>query len=63
MSRPVYNPKFELFKKAIIDKWTLIIFIIVFICALLIDITPIIFVIAAGIAGVLISNWKEKKAK
>lgn len=59
----ILNSIIKLFKKAIIDKWTLGIFIVVFICALLIDISPIIFVIAAGISGILISNWKEKKQK
>ena len=59
----ILNSIIKLFKKAIIDKWTLGIFIVVFLCALFIDITPIVFVVAAGIAGVLISNWKEKKTK
>lgn len=59
----ILNSIIKLFKKAIIDKWTLIIFAVVFLCALFIDVTPIIFVVAAGISGVLINNWKEKKTK
>ena len=59
----IINSIIKLFKKSIIDKWTLVIFIVVFVCALLIDITPIVFVVAAGIAGVLINNWKEKNTK
>ena len=59
----ILNSIIKLFKKAIVDKWTLIIFIVVFIGALFIDVTPIVFVVAAGIAGVLISNWKEKSRK
>lgn len=59
----ILNSIIKLFKKAIIDKWTLTIFIIIFIGALLINVTPIVFVVAAGIAGILINNWKGKNAK
>lgn len=59
----ILNSIIKLFKKAIIDKWTLSIFIVVFLGAMFIDISPIFFVIAAGIAGIVISNRKEKSGK
>ena len=59
----ILNSIIKLFKKAIIDKWTLIIFIAVFVGALFIDVSPIVFVVAAGIAGIIISNRKEKNTK
>lgn len=59
----ILNSIIKLFKKAVIDKWTVAIFAVVFICALFVDISPIVFVVAAAVAGILINNWKEKNRK
>lgn len=53
----------KLFKKAIVDKFTLALFIIVFGASVFIDINPIIFVIAAAVAGIIVYILKGEKAK
>lgn len=53
----------KLFKKAIVDKFTFILFAIVFALTLFLDISPIIFVIFAAIAGIIVKCIKEGKAK
>lgn len=53
----------KLFKKAIVDKFTFILFAIVFALTLFLDISPIIFVILAAIAGIIVKCIKEGKAK
>ena len=53
----------KLFKKAIVDKFTFILFAIVFGLTVFVDISPIIFVIIAAIAGIAVKCMKERKAK
>ena len=53
----------KLFKKAIVDKFTFALFAIVFGLTVFVDISPIIFVIIAAIAGIVIKCMKEGKAK
>lgn len=53
----------KLFKKAIVDKFTLALFAIVFVASVFIDINPIIFVIAAAVAGIIVYILKGEKAK
>ena len=53
----------KLFKKAIVDKFTFVLFAIVFGLTVFVDISPIIFVIIAAIAGIVIKCMKEGKAK
>ena len=59
----IINSVIKLFKKAVIDKGAFAVFAVVFICALFVDISPIVFVLFAGIAGAVISAWKEKRAR
>lgn len=44
----------KLFKKAIIDKFTFALFAITFALAIFVDISPIIFVIVAAVAGMIV---------
>ena len=53
----------KLFKKAIVDNFTFILFAIVFGLTVFVDISPIIFVIIAAIAGIVVKCMKEGKAK
>lgn len=53
----------KLFKKAVIDKFTFALFAIVFGLTLFVDISPIIFVILAAVAGIIVKVMKEGKAK
>ena len=57
----ILNAVVKLMKKAVVDKATLIIFLLVMLGSGLTDLSPVIFVILAGVAGVLLKNWGEKK--
>ena len=57
----VFNAVMKLWKKAVVDKKTLIIFLIVLIGNFVFDVAPTIFVIFAALAGIFLKN-KEAKA-
>lgn len=59
----ILNSIIKLFKKAVVDIWTVALYVFVFVASLLIDITPIVFVIFAAVAGIVIKVVKEKNAK
>ena len=52
----------KLLKKAVVDKWTLGIFALVALGGFFLDVSPILFVLAAGIAGIVLKNVGGKKA-
>lgn len=58
----ILNAVSKLWKSAVKDKWTLGIFIVVTICATVFDVSPVVFVVFAALAGILIQNWRGKKA-
>ena len=58
----ILNAVVKLMKKAVVDKVTLIIFLIVMLGSGLTDLSPVIFVVLAGLAGILLKNWEGKKA-
>ena len=57
----ILNAVVKLMKKAVVDKATLIIFLVVMLGSGLTDLSPVIFVVLAGVAGVLLKNWGGKK--
>ena len=57
----VFNAVVKLWKKAVVDKKTLFIFLIVLIGNFAFDVAPTIFVIIAALAGIFLKN-KEAKA-
>ena len=58
----IYNAVLKLWKKAIIDAKAFVIFACVFLASVFTDISPILFVIAAAVAGILIKVLGVKKA-
>ena len=50
----IFNAVIKLFKKAIIDKKTLAVYLIILGCSLVLKISPVVFVIFAGIAGIIL---------
>lgn len=58
----ILNAVVKLLKKAVVDKTTLIIFLLVTVGSGLTDISPALFVVLAGFAGILLKNWGGKKA-
>ena len=58
----ILNAVVKLWKKTVVDKATLCIFAAVFLGAVFTELSPVIFVLLAAVAGVLIKGW-EAKAK
>ena len=54
----IFTSVIKLFKKAIIDKFTTILFLVVLLLAIFTDISPVIFVIIAGILGIALNLFK-----
>ena len=57
----ITNAVVKLFKKAVVDKITLVIFLAVALSSTLLDISPVIFVILAAVAGITIKAMGGKK--
>lgn len=55
----IINAVIKLWKSSVIDIATTIIFFIIFIAAIFTDLSPIVFVLFAGIAGVIL-KWRKK---
>lgn len=59
----IFNSVIKLFKKAVIDKATAAIFIIVFLGAVLTELSVIVFVLLAALAGIVLASFKGKGAQ
>jgi chromate transporter len=58
----IFNAVVKLWKRAMVDKTALVIFAAVLAGSLALDLSPIVFVLLSGIAGVLIRNpWRTVK--
>ena len=57
----ILNAVVKLVKKSVVDWITLLIFTAVLVLSLVLDISPVIFVLAAGVAGVIIKALEVKK--
>ncbi len=57
----IINAVVKLFKKACVDKFSLVIYIAVALAAFFTDLSPVIFVIVAAVLGVVIKNAGGKK--
>lgn len=58
----IFNAVVKLYKKAVMDKVTFIIFLLVAACGCFTSISPVIFVVLAGAAGIILKNLGGKKA-
>ena len=58
----IANAVVKLYKKAVVDKITLIIFLVVALGSTLLDLSPVIFVVCAAVAGIVIKGMEGKKA-
>ena len=58
----IFNATVKLLKKSVVDKKTAVIFIAVLMGGLLLDISPVWFVIAAAFIGILLKNQEVKGA-
>ena len=51
----ILNAVVKLYKTAVIDKWTTIIFVLVAIGGYMLDVNPVVFVVLAALAGIVLS--------
>ena len=56
----IFNAVIKLFSKAIIDRWTLGIYLAVLAGSVYLNLSPVVFVVMAGIAGVILKVWVKK---
>ena len=52
----IFNAVLKLWKKAVTDKGTLAIFLLVLVMSLFLDMSPIFYVLVSGICGVVVTN-------
>ena len=57
----IFNAVVKLLKKAVIDKWTAALFAAVFILGMVLDVSPVVFVLLSGAAGIALQSLKWKK--
>ena len=57
----ILNAVVKLWKKAVVDKITLAIFLVVFLLSAVVGIGPVWFVLLSGIAGVVVQVWGKGK--
>ncbi len=55
----IFNAVLKLFKKSIIDIKTMAIYLIILACSFMFNISPVVFVIAAGFAGIILKVWAK----
>ena len=58
----ILNAVVKLFRKAVIDKLTLAIFVVIALGSYFTPVSPVLFVLAAGIIGIVLKNAEGKKA-
>jgi chromate transporter len=58
----IFNAAVKLLKKAVIDKRTLLIFLLVLVGGVFLNISPVWFVILAALAGIFLKNLEVKNA-
>ena len=58
----IFNAVVKLWKSAVKDRWTLGIFVVVLAASLLLDLSPVVYVLFAAVAGILIQSLEVKKA-
>ena len=52
----IFNAVLKLWKKAVVDKATLVIFLAVFLLSMFLDISPVVFVVLSAAAGIVLSK-------
>ena len=59
----IVNAVVKLLKSSVVDKATLVIYAAVSVGAILTSVSPVIFVLLAGVAGILLQKWKGRTSK
>lgn len=56
----IFNAVVKLFAKAIIDRWTLGIYLLILSGSVFLNLSPVVFVVMAGLLGVILKVWVKK---
>ena len=59
----VFNAVVKLWKKSVVDKAALVVFLAVFLLSILTSLSPLLFVVAAAAAGVVLKTWEGRRSK
>jgi len=59
----ILNSVVKLWKKTVVDKATLTLFAVVFVLSVFLDVSPVLFVIMAAVAGLVIMFIKSREVK
>lgn len=57
----VFNAVVKLWKGAVADKGALAVFVLVFALSLFLDVTPVVYVVFAAVAGIILTNLGVRK--
>lgn len=58
----IANAVVKLYKKAVVDKFTFVLFLLVVVGSTLLDISPVVFVLISAVAGIVLKTMGGKKA-
>ena len=58
----IFNAVLKLWKSAVNDVWALVIFLCVLAASVLLELSPVVYVLFAAVAGILIKTLEVKKA-
>ena len=53
----IFNAVLKLWKKAVVDKATLVLFLAVCLLSVFLSVSPVVFVVACAAAGILLTRW------
>ena len=53
----IFNAVIKLWKKAVVDKAALALFLLVFLLSLFTDLSPVVFVVVCAAAGIALTRW------
>lgn len=53
----IFNAVIKLWKKAVVDKAALMLFLLVFLLSLFTDLSPVVFVVVCAAAGIALTRW------
>lgn len=57
----IFNSVLKLWKSAVVDAAGVVIFAAVLVCAVVFDVSPVVFVLAAAAAGLVLKCWEARK--
>ena len=53
----IFNAVVKLWKKAVVDKGSLVLFLLVFLLSMFLDLSPVVFVVFCAAAGIALTRW------